>query len=229
MNEAHALNANAIIKKLKELLQVKTDIQLSEILNVKSNTISTWKKRNSLDFNSIIAVCSHRGIDLNDVFCENHPEASADKPLETLLVNRNVLFQYCIGSAEIIQNLPKYHFPYITTQESRAFQVVSNNMYPLIQENSFVICESTDKNNIFKDNLIVAISSSRGYFIGRVAIVNNEQGHFILASENDIFSTVHLSFNEINELWLVKGILSYTVNHKGLFINISDRLQKIKS
>jgi len=229
MDKEHSLNADAVIKKLKKLLQVKTDIQLSEILNVKSNTISTWKKRNSLDFNSIIAVCSLRGIDLNEIFCEDKPAKKTTDPLETLLVSRDVLFQYCIGNSGILESLPKYRFPNISTHESRAFQVVSNSMSPLIEENSFVICESTDRHTVLKDNLIVVISRSRGHFIGKINAINAEQDHFILTRENDFFGTVSISFEEISELWLIKGILSYNINNKNYRSDVGENLQKVRT
>ncbi|MEI6750630.1 MAG: helix-turn-helix domain-containing protein [Bacteroidota bacterium] len=54
------MSQNAIfflVERLKSYFQVDTDLKLSEILGVKANTVSTWKTRNSIDYNLIIAKC----------------------------------------------------------------------------------------------------------------------------------------------------------------------------
>lgn len=61
-------NATVVIKKLKKMLGIKTDLELSRILDVKPNTISSWKKRNSLQYDSLIALCKEHKIDLNELF-----------------------------------------------------------------------------------------------------------------------------------------------------------------
>ncbi|GEP50850.1 hypothetical protein FNO01nite_15220 [Flavobacterium noncentrifugens] len=68
MNKENPVDTNIVLRKLKISLNANTDIQLAELLNVKPNTISTWKKRNSLDFNAVISICHTHGIDLNELF-----------------------------------------------------------------------------------------------------------------------------------------------------------------
>ncbi|NPV35104.1 MAG: hypothetical protein HPY80_00390 [Bacteroidales bacterium] len=60
------LSQNAIffiIERLKTYFQIVTDIELAKILGIKPNTISTWRNRNSIDWNLIFAKCEN--INLN--------------------------------------------------------------------------------------------------------------------------------------------------------------------
>lgn len=210
MQENNSLNANSILKKLKKSLKISTDIQLSEFLNIKPNTISTWKKRNSLDYASIISICELYEIDLNEIFFEqkNSKKDYMHYTSETPLVSREVQFQYCVGAAGILENLPKYNFPFVRAEQTRAFQVLSNNMFPIIEENSFAVCESCEIGTLPEGSVVVIISKAKGLFINR--IYRSEKADvFTLKSENNFFNNVPIHITEINEIWLVKGILSY--------------------
>lgn len=213
MQENNSLNANLILKKLKKALKISTDIQLSEFLNIKPNTISTWKKRNSLDYSSIIAICELYEIDLNEIFFEkkNPKKDYGNYTSETPLVSREVQFQYCVGAAGILESLPKYNFPFVRAEESRAFQVLSNNMFPVIEENSFAVCEHSNIAEITDESLVVIVSKAKGLFINRIK-KSEKPDTFILSSENAFFNNVSIHVSEINEIWLIKGVLSYHIN-----------------
>lgn len=228
MQENNSLNANLILKKLKKSLKISTDIQLSEFLNIKPNTISTWKKRNSLDYASIIAICELYEIDLNEIFFEkkNLKKDYNNYTSETPLVSREVQFQYCIGSAGILENLPKYNFPFVRAEETRAFQVLSNNMFPIIEENSFAVCESCEIATIPENSLVVIVSKAKGLFINRIA-KSEKPDIFILSSENVFFNSVMIPITEIDEIWLIKGVLSYNINNENKVQFINDSLKKV--
>jgi len=210
MQENNSLNANLILKKLKKSLKISTDIQLSEFLNIKPNTISTWKKRNSLDYASIISICELYEIDLNDIFFEQKNNKYGSYTSETPLVSREVQFQYCIGATGILESLPKYNFPFVRAEESRAFQVLSNNMFPIIEENSFAVCESCEISTIAEGSLVVIVSKAKGLFINRI-YRSDKPDIFTLKSENTFFNNVAVHVTEISEIWLIKGILSYNL------------------
>lgn len=46
-----------IINEIRSYLGFKTDTQLADYLGVKRNTISTWRKRNSIDYQLIVTKC----------------------------------------------------------------------------------------------------------------------------------------------------------------------------
>lgn len=223
-NKSH--NAINVIDRLKTLLKITTDIELSEFLNIKPNTISTWKKRDSLDYDSIIAICELYELDLNKVFLGKKGIANYEK--ETPLVCRETQFQYASGidGPILLDILPKYHFPFIG-ENSRAFQVVGNNMFPIIEENSFVICEKVEIEDIVDNTILVVVSKTKGLFINRVARSQYNNNNFILTNENDFYNDINLKSSEISESWSVSGILSYDLNKESKLGFINDSIKKL--
>lgn len=213
MQEINSQNANLILKKLKKSLKISTDIQLSEILNVKPNTISTWKKRNSLDYSCIISICELYEIDLNYIFSHESQNKSNEYlySCETPLVSSEVQFQYCIDKSSLMDSLPKYNFPFVKNFDTKIFQVSSNNMYPVIELNSFVICELTDIDTVKENSIIVVISKTRGLFINRISKNSVNKDTFVFNNENTFYNSILFKRFDINEVWLVKGILSYNL------------------
>ncbi|UPT70565.1 MAG: helix-turn-helix domain containing protein [Flavobacterium sp. JAD_PAG50586_2] len=226
MQEKISPNASFILIKLKKALKISSDKQLSEFLNIKPNTISTWKKRNSVDYKIIISICELYEIDLNEIFYDdvNHFDKNKNYLTDTPLVCRESQFQYCVDSSSILYSLPKFNFPFIRSESSRVFQVLSNNMFPIIDENSFVICEEIEKEHIQENSLVVIVSKSKGLFINRIHRSQKSKDVYLLSSENSFFETIKLETAEINEIWLVKGILSYNVTNDNKSKIINDSL-----
>ncbi|WP_257008550.1 LexA family transcriptional regulator [Flavobacterium agri] len=229
MQEKNSQNANDVINRLKLLLKLKTDIQLSEFLNIRPNTISTWKKRNSLDYETVISICELYELDLNEVFLNKR--TSVDSSASTPLITREVQFQYASGADRqgLMEIVPKYKFPFLAVENSLAFQVVSNNMFPLIDENSFVICEAATLDAVRDNKIAVIVSKNKGIFLNRVGKGQYKADQVLLVNDNDFYNDVVLSESEITEVWLVRGVLSYDMNHESRFTFINDSLRKINS
>lgn len=215
MQENNSQNANIILKRLKKSLKISTDIELSVLLNIKPNTISTWKKRNSVDYSSIIAICELYEIDLNAIFYEKKIVAANSNVLqETPLVCSEVQYQYCMDKEGLIDNLPKFSFPFIKSDDTRVFQVTSNNMFPSIEQNSFVVCELSSIAILKNNSLAVVISKSKGFFINRVSRSTENNDVFVLINENSFFNNVLLNASDIDEIWQIKGVLSYNIKEE---------------
>jgi len=227
MQEKNSQNAIKIIDRLKKSLKIKTDIELSEFLSIRPNTISTWKKRNSVDYDSIIAICELYEIDLNQIFLDS--DAGGNYLGETALVSRENQFQYSVEKnvAAFVETLPKYNFPFFTAATSRVFQVSSNNMFPVIDENTFVICEHATLDSISENAIVVLISAEKGLFINRIFKDKEVKGRFLLKSDNDFFQEVAIAKAEIKEIWNVRGVLSYDINNQNKFKFINDSLKTI--
>ncbi|KFF02727.1 LexA family transcriptional regulator [Flavobacterium hydatis] len=209
MQAKKSLNANLILKRLKKALCINTDIELSKLLNIKPNTISTWKKRDTLDFSAIISICNVHEIDLNKILSEkSHNEKTNNIILNnTPLIKREIQFEYCLGNEDLLNTLPKYHFPFIQSKTSRAFEVVSNNMKPIINANSFVVCEIADINTIEENAIVVIISKTKGLIINRIKNDSPLEKIFTLSNDNAFFKNTTIDFEDIKEIWVVKNIL----------------------
>ncbi|AWI26974.1 LexA family transcriptional regulator [Flavobacterium pallidum] len=229
MQEENIIDAGLIIQKLKKALKIKRDIHLSQILDIRPNTISTWKKRNTLDYPAVIAVCRDYDLDLNEILLEKKSRKSNDleNPGETKLVSREMQFQYCMAPEELLEKLPKYNFPFIKGDNTRAFQVLSNNMFPMIEENSFVVCEEASLQDIPDNSLTVIISRTKGLFINRIHRIADKKDVYLLTSENTFFNNVNMKAEDIDEVWLIKAALSYNMNVENKFKFINDSIKVI--
>jgi transcriptional regulator with XRE-family HTH domain len=225
MQEFNSQNATEVIARLKSSLHFKKDIQLAEFLNVRPNTISTWKKRNTLDYDMLISICGVYDLDLNEILLgKKKTQATA---IETPLLSRDMLFQYASGADRdaLIERVPKFYFPFINTAYSIAFQVTGSNMSPTIAENSFVICEKADIKAVPEALAVVVASKSKGLFINRVASNSPAQQALVLTNDNLKNSDITLSYNDIDEIWKISGVLSYDLHNDGSLRSVNDRLQ----
>lgn len=227
MQENNSQNAIKIIERLKKSLNIKRDIELSEFLNIRPNTISTWKKRDSVDFASIISICELYELDLNEIFLDKKAVSSSSHL--TPMICKEGQFQY--AKEENIDSqldlYPKYSFPFVTSENSRAFQVTSNNMFPTIEENSIVICEAVEINNISDNSLIVLISKEKGLLINRITKSNKSDNFIILKNDNDFYTDIRVDISEIKEVWNIVGSLSYELNNQNKLKLLSESLKKI--
>ncbi|APF20349.1 Bacteriophage CI repressor helix-turn-helix domain-containing protein [Caldithrix abyssi DSM 13497] len=58
MSRKKLQNANIILGRLKKAYNLKKDIELANFLGVKQSTLATWKLRNTIDYDLIIAKCN---------------------------------------------------------------------------------------------------------------------------------------------------------------------------
>lgn len=65
MQEKYSNNTNNILKRLKLILDINTDLELCNILNIKPSSLSGWRKRNSLNYDLIFDSIKLKDINLN--------------------------------------------------------------------------------------------------------------------------------------------------------------------
>ncbi len=227
MQDKNIQNATEVISRLKEVLKIRKDIQLAEFLNVRPNTISTWKKRNTLDYDALIRICDLYELDLNEILLGKNRLSGLSS--ETPLLKREVLFQYAAGTdrGALMEGTTRYNFPFISTEQSMAFQVVGNNMYPVIEENTFVICEKTFLYDVRESWLVVVVSKQKGMFVNKVAGNPGHMGELVLTNENKRYNDIRLLFTEIDEIWRIIGVLSYDIKTEELKVSDATPSQQI--
>lgn len=199
-------NAKDIIKRLKEFLKIKTDLELSIILGVKPNTISSWKKRNSLQFETIIDLCKRNKIDLNSLFYADGTTLKAEKKKnnkEIKLVSSEMHFQYLIDSKDTLGSLPVFNFPFLDDVEI-GFQVISENMIPTVRVSSYVICKQVSFDEVKPLEIYVLNLKNKGLFVYRFK-KEEINGHLVFSSDNLAFEDIEISANEIQEVFVVRG------------------------
>lgn len=232
MQTNNSQSAKKILSRLKKALKVRTDIELSNILGVQPNTISTWKKRDSLDYSLIISICELYKIDLNHLFLETEKSSVRSGLHKTPLITRETLHPYTLGEFENdASDLPQYNLPFLNNPDSRIFQIVGNHMFPTLEENDFVICERTQADQIASNSILVVISKKKGAFINRVEKI--DPTHFLLFHDNPSFKNefVKISADLIDELWKVTGYIKYNINNNNSTLQqfLNNKTDKIQS
>lgn len=71
-NQEFFLNSEQILKKIKDLLQLKTDNELSEVLKLSHRSrINYWKNNNYIEIDKILNLCYNYNISLDYLFFDN--------------------------------------------------------------------------------------------------------------------------------------------------------------
>ncbi|THF52865.1 MULTISPECIES: helix-turn-helix domain-containing protein [Flavobacterium] len=208
MQEGNIQTAKSILTRVKKVFKIKTDAQLAELLNIKPNTISSWKKRNTLDYESIIAQCNKANIDLNEIFLGN--ENFNFKKKTTPIITKEMLFQYTTGDLNLERSdIPTINIPFLQQKRSMVFQVNTSEMEPDIKENTFVICEEASANDIASNSYAVLISKEKGLYMSKVLQNETDESQLTLISRKEsIFSAKNeIKKDKIDEIWKIKGVL----------------------
>ncbi len=77
-----AQSAITVIERIKNELLLTSDKALCKLLDIKPNTLSTWKKRDTLDFNKVIALCNEHQLNLNFIFFGEEPGTQPEEVLK---------------------------------------------------------------------------------------------------------------------------------------------------
>lgn len=128
-----------IIDRLKEELSINTDKNLCKLIDIKPNTLSTWKKRDSLDFNKVIALCESKNLDLNYIFF-NEKNFSADDEKEISSLKTDTILTEP-PEVEIFKE-----FQLINTNRNIALFQSIHSYHPTVHSNSVVMGQKIRKN-----------------------------------------------------------------------------------
>ncbi len=210
MQENNAQIAKNIIERLKKSLKVKTDTSLSEILNIKPNTISSWKKRNTLDYSKIINKCVELNIDLNLILNENPTNFKPET--YTPIVSKDLIYQYTSGKLkDSLDILPTMKFPSLKNKESIAFQIDKSIIDSKSNKDCFAFCEKTSLIEINDDDIAIIISNKLGFFVTKIKRSTSDADKSVITVEDDspFNKNISISIHDIDELWKVTGILSF--------------------
>ncbi len=202
-----------VIKKLKSLLGIKTDLELAKLINVKPNTISSWKSRETLQYDTIIELCKQRNIDLNDVFFHRYEVSfnnGNDKRKVVMISIQNQL-QYYISSQATMSVAQICFFP-TDSEIDIAFQIGRDNMQPTIKTGSYALCKKITDKVIHPWRIYVMVVENRGILCNRFKGYSNK-GDLVFSSDSDEFEDIIIKWNNIREIFIVNGIFLNSGNN----------------
>ncbi|TLS72141.1 bacteriophage CI repressor [Aliarcobacter thereius] len=103
-------NFEKVITKLKKALNISTDKELAEKLNMKNNTFSERKRTSSLPHSEILSVCLSEKLDLNDIYTDSLNLKKSINYKEEIIKNleifdeKQIKYFYYLMEAEKIRN-----------------------------------------------------------------------------------------------------------------------------
>lgn len=208
------LHANEIILKLKQLLGYKTDLELAKLMGVKPNTISSWKTRNTLQFETVIEICKQNKIDLNELFLSN-PNAVFNIDIENRrvkMISVDHQIEYFLNAEKCIATSPSCTFP--TEEEiDTAFQIGAENMYPTVKVSSYVLTKQIDLSEIQAWHIYLLVVEGRGILCYRFKH-HTEDGKLLFISDNTSYDNLSVDPKEIREIFCIRG--AFLANIKNL-------------
>lgn len=210
----YTVDVTLLLKKLKSHLGIQTNIELSRVLDVKPNTISTWKRRNSLDYELIISICNMLDIDLNLLFSTEYTRNRSANNILAVPIEAQYQYVSNYHKEEFLDKMPKCSLPFsFSTPNTRAFQMAGISMSPTLKEGAYVIGERINDHDLIEDNSIcILISKLRGIHINRVKKDPKNPYILNLLNDNENFSNnIVMPVEEITEAWRVTNILSLDI------------------
>ena len=204
-----ALSVKEVLGNLKELLKLRTNKELSDVLGVKSNTISTWKKRNSLDYSRLVAFGKQYKLDLNTLFSNNVYEPHLEKDI--IAVPRERQYQYVSQhqNVKFLETLPRYRFPFPARDNFRAFQTTC--LQPSSAFMGVCYAVGTPMQNV-KDlmtgKMYVIVNKEQGILVGIVRKEENNADRIYLTGNTPglLPDGIGISIGGITEVWKVSSL-----------------------
>lgn len=199
------VHVNEVITRLKQLLGYKSDLELAQVLEIKPNTLSTWKKRETLAYDKIIAVCKKYKIDLNDLFLAQ-PNAILninldDRRVKMISVDHHI--EYFLNPEKCCGTSPSCVFP-IAEEVDMAFQIGVENMFPTIKVSSYVLVKKIELQELLPWQIYVFVVENRGILCYRFK-KHMEDGNLFLVSDNSAFENLEIRPEEVREVFCIHG------------------------
>lgn len=109
---------------------------------------------------------------------------------------------------EYIENLPSFSFPNFSNGKYRAFPIKGDSMLP-IKSGSIIIGKFIEEFNETKDGkTYIVVSEKEGIAYKRVFNKIEEDGTFLLVSDNKMYRPYNLPAEEVIELWEFAAVLN---------------------
>ncbi|WP_158961091.1 helix-turn-helix domain-containing protein [Myroides fluvii] len=192
-------SSKEILTRLKILLGVKSAKELASIFNLKPNTISSWKKRNTLCYSKLIQVCNEYGIDLNELFFIDYPNKTIEKNYINIpIIYINDYLEYYLSIEGKYQKLKQIYYP-----KQVCFDIVIQ-LYATIQgeEKSslvYVFCKKVDFSTVEVGQNFVFLLAKKGFISHQLVQVDQQEK--VLYLKKDTGETYTVKESEIIEVF----------------------------
>ncbi|WP_286443387.1 MULTISPECIES: helix-turn-helix domain-containing protein [unclassified Myroides] len=192
-------SSKKILTKLKILLGVKSAKELAVIFDLKPNTISSWKKRNTLCYSKLIQVCCEHNIDLNELFFSNYTKKTIEKSyINVPIIYIDDYLEYYLSIEEKHLKLKQIYYP------KPVFFDMVIQLYATIEEHKgshlvYAFCKKVDFTTIEIGKNYVLLFVNKGFQCYKIIEVNQQKERLYL--QKDTAEIVEVPMKEILEIF----------------------------
>jgi phage repressor protein C with HTH and peptisase S24 domain len=207
-----------IINELKKHYGVKKDTDFAHFLGIAPTTLSSWKSRDTMDYDLVCAKC----VEINGDFIltgkqpmlKGEPISlpSSDTHIYNGIENGIPLIPISAmaGFGEGEQQAMEYECErYIVPAFKDAeflIQVKGSSMYPKYSSGDIVACKKLPIDTFFQWNKVYVLDTVQGALIKRVKQGSDVQ-HILIVSENERYEPFVLSLSEVHSVAIVIGVI----------------------
>ena len=212
------MDKSKIIKEIKLHLGFKNDTELADFLGIKQNTLSTWKSRNTMDYDLVISKCDF--IDANWLLTgegemlksgNTNTETSKEESVKGIpLVNAtaiggygNNVFSFEERDVKDYYVIPKFKHK----QVDFMIEVEGSSMYPKYNSGDVVACRIIKERNFIQWNKTHVIATrEQGIIIKRIK-PSDTPNSLLMVSDNESYDPFNVPEEEIEGLAIVVGVI----------------------
>lgn len=202
-----------IIGRLKSALNLKTDTSLAKLLNVKQNTIASWKIRNSIDYHLMFTVCDN--INLNWLLTgEEEKPVQPQNNLTRIPILARADAAILRNNTPRIASLDYLRLPGVPP-ESCAVIVHGDSMAPLIKEGDYAIFLWYEEGEQPQNGDIVVIDTEWNEIMLKRYYKNTEGKEYLISDnpEYKLKDGSHIAL-EMLESYTIKGKVIEVINRR---------------
>ena len=212
------MDKSFIINQIKLHLGIKTDSEFAEFLGVKQPTVSTWRKRNTIDYDLIITKCND--IDANWLLTgegemlksDNNTPAVAEPQLPSGVPMLPFDAFAGIGTDVEGVNLDTIEERYVVPlfdgmKMDFMIPVRGSSMYPKYNSGDVVACRMVQELLFVQWNKVYVLDTiSQGVIIKRLK-KSDKEGFVICKSDNEQYEPFEIPMSDIRTIALVVGVI----------------------
>lgn len=225
-----------IIKRLREVKNIRTDSELCRVLGISTGTLANWKKRNSLDYDLILSICEKE--DLNYILfgrtnfenstIENHknqpsetaldaPSAAPAAPETHEPVGLPLIPYDAMAGLPSIDNpgislIDCEHYVVPEFQSRGAnylIRVSGSSMYPKYSNGDLLACRRISDILFFQWGKVYVLDTSQGILVKRVQPSNHDNMIRLVSDNAERYQPFDLPTSDIRSLAIVVGVIRF--------------------
>lgn len=156
-------SSEGVLTKLKVMLGVKSAKELARIFNLKPNTISSWKKRNTMSYSKIIEVCYQNQINLNELFYSDYHQIEIDRGYTNIpIIYIDDYLEYYLNIAKNKRKLKQLYVP-LQVNFDIVIQLYSNIIDHEELKLIYAFCKKTDFSQLVVEKSYVFLIKNKGF------------------------------------------------------------------